>query len=226
MRNAVILLITLSGTALFTSASTMSQAAPTGRRAAAPPPGEARTAQTAPATPLPKTRTPPKGQAAPPPAATPMVTPPPAASAGPGEQKNWIVHCGPPAAGAPERCTMLQNLTVKSGDQQNRLLTVLIQAQPDSEEYILLLSLPHGLFLPAGAQIQIDEGKPEKIVIQTSDVNGSYAGTKLTPQLLADLRKGQTLKVTMLSANQKGFTIPVTLAGFGPTYEQFAKSKK
>jgi invasion protein IalB len=159
-----------------------------------------------------------------PPAAksAPAATPAAAAS---GDQRAWVVNCAAPPNGGPSRCTMLQNLAIKSGEQQNRLLTVLIQQQAGSADYVLLLSLPHGLFLPAGAQIQVDEGKPEKIVIQTSDATGSYAGTKLTPELLASLRGGQSLKVSILSADQKGITIPVTLAGFGPTYDELMAKK-
>ena len=178
-------------------------------------------AQAQPAAP-PKAKSSPSKSAPPPAKSAPAATP---AAAANNDQRAWVVNCAAPPNGGPSRCTMLQNLAIKSGEQQNRLLTVLIQQQAGSADYVLLLSLPHGLFLPAGAQIQVDEGKPEKIVIQTSDATGSYAGTKLTPELLASLRGGQSLKVSILSADQKGITIPVTLAGFGPTYDELMAKK-
>jgi invasion protein IalB len=135
-------------------------------------------------------------------------------------QDNWVVVCDPPADGAEKRCTLLQNLAVRSGETQQRLLTVLVQRQPGRDGMMLLLSLPHGLFLPAGAQIQVDEGEPSKIVIQTSDATGSYAATELTPELLEALRRGQVLKVGMMSADQRGITVPVTLIGFSKGYAE------
>jgi len=152
------------------------------------------------------------------PAPAPADAPPAAADpAAPRPDENWAVNCA--GEGQAKRCTILQNLVAQQGDVQQRLLTVLVQPDGNGGE-TLLLALPHGLFLPAGAQIQIDGGEPQKLVIQTSDQNGSYAGIALTPELLAALRKGNELKVSFLSALQQAAAVPVTLIGFSAAYDR------
>ena len=131
--------------------------------------------------------------------------------------QNWVVDCtGDPAT---RRCTMLQNLVSTEGDGQQRVLTVLVQPDVSGTE-TLQLALPHGLFLPAGVQVGVDANPAQKLVIQTSDQNGAYAGTTLTPELLAALRTGTELRVSFQSSQQKDLAVPVTLQGFATGYDQ------
>ena len=131
----------------------------------------------------------------------------------------WAVKCNQ-AAGQTQRCSMLQNLVVKRGESTRRLLSVLVQREPRSNGMLLLLGLPHGLYLPAGVQYVVDRGQVRKVAIQTTDANGAYAGTKLTPELLLDLKRGKTLTVSMVAATRKPLTIAVTLAGFTAAYDK------
>ena len=146
--------------------------------------------------------------------ASPAPATAPAANPG-APQENWTVNCA--GEGSDKSCTMIQNLVT---DQKQRLLTILLQADQKGDPTLLYV-LPHGLFLPAGVQVQIDGGSQQKLVIQTADQNGSYAGLPVTPALLDTLRKGSELKVTFLSAQQKGITVPVTLSGFSKAYEDY-----
>jgi invasion protein IalB len=109
---------------------------------------------------------------------------------------------------------------VKRGETKQQLLSVLVQRERKSNGLVLLLRLPHGLYLPAGVQYAVDRGQAKKLPIQTSDANGAYAGTRLTPDLLLDLKRGKTLTVRAVAANRKTLTIVVTLAGFTAAYEK------
>lgn len=135
--------------------------------------------------------------------------------------ESWSVTCD--TAGETARCTMLQNLVTQNEPQQ-RLLTVFVQTDPAGTR-TLLLALPHGLFLPSGAQIQIDGGEATRLVIQTSDANGAYAGAEMTAELLAALRQGRTLTVTFQSAQRQTIAVPVTLSGFSAAYERLARGE-
>jgi invasion protein IalB len=157
------------------------------------------------------------------PAAAPAETPaaaetPADASSGEG-QTAWTLRCN-------ARCSIFQNITVRRGNAVQRLLTITIQTQEQSKDDFLLLSLPHGLHLPDGAEIQVDETKAEKIEIQTSDANGAYAGTKFTPEMVKAFNAGKALKVTMISADRKKITVPAPLSGFDEAYEKFQRLKK
>jgi invasion protein IalB len=145
---------------------------------------------------------------------------PPAEAAAPGP--NWQVNCE--GEGDARRCTVLQNLVADQGQGQQRLLTVMVQPGADNQP-ALLLALPHGLFLPAGVQLQVDKGEAEKLVIQTADQNGSYAGTALETAMLDRLKAGSTLEVTFQSAQQQAVTVPVTLAGFSAAFADYTAGR-
>src|SRR5262245_47014426 len=68
----------------------------------------------------------------------------------------WVVKCSTCGSGTLE-CQISQNLTESKTGQ--RVLTVTIRRQSDNGALAMLLSLPHGLFLPAGATYQIDGGE-------------------------------------------------------------------
>jgi invasion protein IalB len=150
--------------------------------------------------------------------AAPAAAPAEAAAPGP----NWQVNCE--GEGEARRCTVLQNLVADQGQGQQRLLTVMVQPGADNQP-TLLLALPHGLFLPAGVQLQVDKGDAEKLVIQTADQNGSYAGTTLEMALLDRLKAGGTLDITFQSAQQQAVTVPVTLAGFSAAFADYTAGR-
>ncbi|WP_067223648.1 invasion associated locus B family protein [Stappia indica] len=131
---------------------------------------------------------------------------------------NWIVQCSEATDKAPKRCRALQNIVMQEGGQ--RLLTVVVEPREGAPNHALVLALPHGVFLPAGTQIRIDEGEPVAMAIQTSDANGAYAGTAISDELLASMKKGQRLIVAFKTAQQQDLAIPVTLIGFTSAYGQ------
>lgn len=135
---------------------------------------------------------------------------------------NWAVNCRPPGAQA-KTCGMVQNVIVAKTKQ--RVLTLTVRPQSKAGAYALVLTLPHGLFLPAGVQFRIDDEAPVKWVIQTSDANGSYAGGSLADPLLGALKKGGTLKVSFASATRKVVSVPISLSGFTAAFAKLAKAQ-
>lgn len=131
---------------------------------------------------------------------------------------NWVVQCSEATETAPKRCRALQNIVMQDSGQ--RLLTVVVEPREGAPNHALVLALPHGVFLPTGTQIQVDEGEPVAMAIQTSDANGAYAGTAISDELLASLKKGQRLIVAFKTAQQQDLAIPVTLIGFTAAYGQ------
>ncbi len=135
-----------------------------------------------------------------------------------GKQAAWKHECAQSKDKKTTNCRIIQNLVVRRGEKQQRLLTVIVRPQPKAKLHSILLALPHGLFLPAGVQITVDEGKPIKLPVQTSDAAGAYAGVAITQPLLSSLKKGKIMKVSFVSASRKGISIPVSLAGFTSAY--------
>lgn len=130
--------------------------------------------------------------------------------------ENWVLQCSEATEKAPKSCRVLQNIVMKDSGQ--RLLTVVVEPREGAPNHALVLALPHGVFLPAGAAIRVDEGEPTPLVIQTSDANGAYAGTAISDDLLASLKKGQRLIIAFKTAQQQDLAVPVTLIGFTAAY--------
>lgn len=130
----------------------------------------------------------------------------------------WVVNCSSGATGTALTCQMSQNLTeTKSG---RRVLTVTIRQQGGEAGLAMLLALPHGLFLPAGATYQVDDGEKATVAIQTSDQNGAYAAVPLNEGLLGALESGSSLKIGMESVTRQPVTIPVSLTGFSAAMDR------
>lgn len=133
----------------------------------------------------------------------------------------WVVNCASGSPGTDLQCQISQNLTeAKTG---RRVLTVTVRRQEGS--LAMLLALPHGLFLPAGASYQIDAGQKATVAIQTSDQNGAYAAVPLIPDLLAAMKAGTNLNIGMESVTRNAVTIPVSLAGFTAAIDKLNATK-
>jgi invasion protein IalB len=132
----------------------------------------------------------------------------------------WSVSCASGASGSALECQMSQNLTESKTGQ--RVLTVTIRKQPKDGALAMLLALPHGLFIPAGATYQIDSGEKKTVAIQTSDQNGAYAAVPLSADLVKVLKTGTNLNIGMESVTRKAVTIPVSLNGFTAAIDKLA----
>jgi invasion protein IalB len=82
------------------------------------------------------------------------------------------------------------------------------------------VQLPLGLNLPAGARLQVDEGKPADLQIQTCENRGCYANLPVAPDLLAALRSGKQLKISFQNLAKETITIPMPLTDFAAAYDK------
>ena len=136
---------------------------------------------------------------------------------------SWTVGCRPVGQKQELLCEASQTITMAKTRQT--LMAVYVtpwkqDGKPDS--FILRFQLPHGLNLPAGVQIKIDDKPAPSPEIQTSNQIGVFAKTDLTKPLLASLKKGSTMNVAFSAMNGNKLAIPVTLKGFSAV---FAKLK-
>lgn len=85
---------------------------------------------------------------------------------------------------------------------------------------VLLVQLPLGLFPPAGIQLGVDDGATQNLPVQRCDANGCYAGLAVDAALVADLKVGKALRLTMRNMAQEPVTFEVPLAGFTAAFER------
>lgn len=127
-------------------------------------------------------------------------------------ETNWSARCMSNPEGQITDCRVTQNIALtKTG---HRLLAVVVRIPRDTGAPAMTLNLPHGLFLPAGTQLQVDKTAPKEIVIETCDAKGCYASLDVDPELLMSLKKGSTLTVTFQNLAKQPIVVPVTLVGF------------
>jgi invasion protein IalB len=163
----------------------------------------AKSAQTAPAAPAPAVAPPDSANGA------AQNTPPP-----PG----WIARCASASRDAPLECAVEQTAVLPRTGQL--VIAVNIRVPADTHAPSAVIQLPLGLNIPAGAKLQVDDGKAIDLQVQTCEARGCYTGTAIAPELLAEMKSGKQLKVSFQNLNKETLTVPLPLTDFAAAYEK------
>lgn len=125
----------------------------------------------------------------------------------------WTLECASSnAASGPLNCQIAQRFLQQGSGAV--VMVVTIERMAMDGQMTMRLLLPHGLYLPAGVSYQIDAGAQAMAPITSSSQAGALATVALSPELLAALKSGTTLTVSMETASRNALGIPVSLAGF------------
>jgi invasion protein IalB len=100
------------------------------------------------------------------------------------------------------------------------IVLVNIRVPSDTHAPVAMVQLPLGLNLPGGAKLQVDDGKTADLQIQTCENRGCYAGTAITPDVLAALKSGKELKLSFQNLAKETITIPMPLTDFATAYDK------
>ncbi len=92
--------------------------------------------------------------------------------------------------------------------------------EPEGEpKKILRVTLPLGMQLVHGTRIIVDSNAPQQSPYVICFANGCMSDYDATPELLANMKKGQNLVVQAINANGAPLTLPLPLAEFGKAYD-------
>jgi invasion protein IalB len=133
-------------------------------------------------------------------------------------QAGWAVRCTSTGREAPLECAVEQTAVLQKTGQL--IVLVNIRVPSDTHAPAVLVQLPLGLNLPGGAKLQVDDGSPTDLQIQTCEARGCYAGVPVAPDLLAALRSGKQLKVSFQNLGKETITIPLPLGDFAAAYDK------
>ncbi len=136
----------------------------------------------------------------------------PAEAAAPANPQPWAINCSGVGPSGDLVCVMSQNLIAKNTGQ--RVLGLTISKNVQTGAYSGAFSLPHGLRLPDGIEVWIDDGQRAKHVINTADQNGSYSTAPFDATMIASLKKGSILNVSVKSASGDEVIFQLSLNGF------------
>lgn len=133
---------------------------------------------------------------------------------------DWAVRCGQlgEEQGNREVCEMLQRVSVEETGQP--VMEMAVGYVPDTSEPVAVFTLPLGVRLPPGVQIQVDDQEPSRFPMQLCMNQGCRADLLLDDELLAQLRRGRQAEITVLDPGGQPVVLPVSLIGFTSALER------
>jgi invasion protein IalB len=127
----------------------------------------------------------------------------------------WVVECADNRGRLD--CRAGQSVFIRNTGQ--RLLSVAVRVPPDTKKPVMLLQVPLGVYLPAGASLQIGKDEAKTLPFKGCDRSGCVAEYAITDAEIAAMTKGSELKISVQNQNQQpAFTLTVPVTGFGAAY--------
>ena len=146
-----------------------------------------------------------------------------AASAAPAQQAQpesppaaWRVECS--GDGKIIECRAVQQVFHR--ETRQLVLSVAVRPAADGKSGAMLMTLPLGLNLTEPVLVKVDNGTPERQAIQTCTNVGCFVAMTLTDKLVAAMRAGTDLKITVQDANKKPIEMSLPLLGFGVAFDK------
>ncbi len=134
-----------------------------------------------------------------------------------GPEPGWALDCSSGAQDKALQCRLSQRVIMKGAGQLLTQVTFLLPSEKNGNSHINI-QLPLGVLVSTGVSIQVDENAPHTHRIRTCNRNGWYVEAPLSPEFLAQLRKGSTLTITFTNLTQKTIALPLSLGGFDEAY--------
>jgi invasion protein IalB len=124
-------------------------------------------------------------------------------------------------ANAKQVCFTGKDGRIESG--QPVVAAVIIEPEGEPKK-ILRVTLPLGMQLVHGTRLIVDNNQPQQSPYVICFANGCMSDYEATPEVLANMKKGQTLVVQAINANGAPLTLPLPLqegggASFAKAYD-------
>ena len=120
-------------------------------------------------------------------------------------------------ANAKQVCFTGKDGRIESG--QPVIAAVIIEPEGEPKK-ILRVTLPLGMQLVHGTRVIIDNNPPAQSPYVICFQNGCMSDYEATPEMIANLKKGQNLVVQAINSNGAPLTLPLPLAGeFAKAYD-------
>jgi invasion protein IalB len=119
-------------------------------------------------------------------------------------------------ANAKQVCFTGKDGRIESG--QPVIAAVIIEPEGEPKK-ILRVTLPLGMQLVHGTRVIVDGNPPAQSPYVICFANGCMSDYEVTPELLANMKKGQNLVVQAINSNGQPLTLPLPLAEFAKAYD-------
>jgi invasion protein IalB len=128
----------------------------------------------------------------------------------------WRVECT--GDGKSLECRAIQQIFQR--DTRQLVASVAARFAPEAKAGVISILLPLGLNLTEPVLVKVDNGPPERQPIQTCNNAGCLVTLTAPDKLLAAMRTGTDLKLTVQDANKKPIEMSLPLLGFGIAYDK------
>jgi invasion protein IalB len=128
----------------------------------------------------------------------------------------WRVECS--GDGKTLDCRAFQQVFHRESRQL--LVSAAVRPSADGKSGAMVMTLPLGLNLTEPVSVKVDNGTPERQAIQTCTNVGCFVAMTLTDKLVAAMRTGSELKITVQDANKKPIDMSLPLLGFGIAFDK------
>ncbi|MET0970851.1 MAG: invasion associated locus B family protein [Tardiphaga sp.] len=119
-------------------------------------------------------------------------------------------------ANAKQVCFTGKDGRIESG--QPVIAAVIIEPEGEPKK-ILRVTLPLGMQLVHGTRVIVDANAPAQSPYVICFANGCMSDYEVTPELLANMKKGQNLIVQAINSNGAPLTLPLPLGEFAKAYD-------
>jgi invasion protein IalB len=127
----------------------------------------------------------------------------------------WRVECA--GDGKSLDCRAIQQMINR--DDKQLIAQLSARTNPDKSA-VLLIQLPLGISLTEPVQLKVDNGAAERFPVQTCTNVGCIVSVPLKEPLMAAMRTGTLLKVSIQDTNKRTINIEVPLLGFGLAFDK------
>ena len=127
----------------------------------------------------------------------------------------WRVECA--GDGKTLECRAIQQM-INREDKQ--LIAQLSARTAPDKSAVLLIQLPLGISLTEPVQLRVDNGTAERYPVQTCTNVGCIVSVPLKDAMLATMRSGTLLKISIQDTNKRTINIDVPLLGFGLAFDK------
>src|SRR5262245_2862180 len=128
----------------------------------------------------------------------------------------WRVECT--GDGKTLDCRAVQQLFQR--DTRQLLVAMLVRKAQDPKGAAVTMQLPLGLNLTEPVQLKVDNGAVEKQSIQTCTNVGCFLTFTANDKLVAAMRSGTELQITMQDINKRSVELALPLLGFGIAFDK------
>lgn len=128
---------------------------------------------------------------------------------------SWLATCTNTGADGAMVCAISQSIVVQTTGA--RVMTATLRTAPETPAR-LELSLPHGMLLPAGVRIAVDEAEGPAEAVRTCDAEGCHLSRDLSADELALLLAGRELRVTFQDLSGRDIALTLNLEGLAEAH--------